>query len=84
MPKIVKKNWWMRVKAISSQTWDIFGDTLYTLGYIIAELGIYNTAQLSVVLASYYVAVSKSRLCCCRSVTVIRSTVPCSPAVSPG
>jgi len=21
------KNWWMGVKAIASQTWDIFGDT---------------------------------------------------------
>jgi len=27
------KNWWMCVKPIAGQTWDIFGDTLYMLSF---------------------------------------------------
>jgi len=28
LPKIILKNWWMRIKVIASQNWDIFWDTL--------------------------------------------------------
>jgi len=27
LPKIILKNWWMRITVIASQTWEIFGGT---------------------------------------------------------
>jgi len=30
MQQIIKKNWWMCVKAIASQTWDVF-ETQYNI-----------------------------------------------------